>query len=215
MKPTQDAFLCLRSAGSGTTNGRTTWQSPAALFTPQSGWSTMAGDRLSSEKRTLFSLLFRSRAAPFIFRKKPLFLLWGGFGLFCWGFLGRGREAVFGFFGVGQSAWNVPLSEHQSQVPALGRVGKRRGRDARGATGTQRPKAELQTPAPAAAGKAASLPKRHGLSLVLGLRTADATAGMPKTKRILITQQDWLLQSPSLCIFFCLPLDVYYYHDLF
>lgn len=111
------ALLCLYSAGRGRMNGRETWQCPAALFTPRSCCSTMAGDRLSSEK---FSLVLWSWA-PFIFSQKSLFLLWSGFGLFWWDFLGDGEgDYVWVFFGVRQHAWSalrVLLYQNPSRSP--------------------------------------------------------------------------------------------------
>lgn len=106
------ALLCLYSAGRGRMNGRETWQCPAALFTPRSCCSTMAGDRLRN-------LALCSGAGLPSFSVKNLFFCCGlVLGCFDGIFWGMGREIMFGCFLESDSMHGVHCVRSSTKTPA-------------------------------------------------------------------------------------------------
>lgn len=127
-----------------------------------------------------------------------------------------GGRLCLGFFGVGQSAWNVfryrntspkSLRSDASENAEAEMLGELPAPNDRKPNYKPRPRQPQEKQRPSL--NATDCP------LLWGSKRQTRQLECRNTKIILITQQDWLLQSSSLCIFFYLPLDVHYYHDLF
>lgn len=106
-------FLCLCIAGRGRTDVKTTWQSPAALFAPQS-CSTMPRDRLTSDVDFLQPCGLELGHVLHDFSPKYLFMVFFFlFLLFCFSFGGLGVGAACNGCTV------FPLQNTSSEVIAV------------------------------------------------------------------------------------------------
>lgn len=108
IKQQNSVFLCLYRAGRGRIDAKTTWQCPAALFTPQSCCSTMPGNRPSSELDISQPCALELGCILHVFSQKYLFMFFSLFFFFSGGGGGGENEAA-----CIECADCVPLTKHQ------------------------------------------------------------------------------------------------------